>query len=253
MKYSAYAFIALLVSLFGLPGYVQAEVRFELQSQENSLTMTGSCESDVHIELYESENFEVDPIYTSVAPCISGQFAHDDNLLKWNIPDGEYQLVIDSDRHTVRSFIVKEPPVTTEEAVAREAREKGLPAEVGFTANQVFENAQASFAEKLYSLETDLITMQASLKDTTYPEFIKIGLGGALSVVEGATQKLSEAFFVVEQHDFVDPSSSIESLETSANTESIPTPTETTPDPLTGDTAVEADPEETSATDNVTP
>ena len=221
MRYSTPFIFLLALSLFVFPGQVKASVLWELQSEENNLTLTGSCDSDVHIELYESENFEVDPVYTAVAPCIDGEFGHDDDLLKWNIPDGEYKLVVESDRHTVRSFIIKEPPVTTEEAVVREAREKGLPEEVGFTTDQVFENAQNNFAQKLYSLETDLITMQESLKDTSYPEFIKIGLGGALSVVETATQKLSEAFFVVEQRDFVNSSASINSAETTQKTEVV--------------------------------
>lgn len=221
MKLTTLANHLLILGTLVFPFQVRAELRWELQSPENNLTLKGSCESDVHIELYESENFEVDPVYTAVAPCIDGEFGHDDDLLKWNIPDGEYRLVVESDRHTVQNFIVKEPPVTTEEAVAREAREKGLPAEIGFTADQVFENAQNSFAQKLYSLETDLITMQESLKDTSYPEFIKIGLGGALSVVETATQKLSEAFFVVEQRDFVNSSTSINSAETTPKTEVV--------------------------------
>ena len=224
MKYWQYIFF---LSLLSLPLQVSADVRWELQSEENNLTLSGSCDSDVHIELYESENFELEPLYTATAACSNNTFAHDDNLLKWDIADGEYKLVVESDRHTVRNFIIKEPPVTTEEAVAREAREKGLPAEVGFTANQVFENAQASFGTKLYSLETDLITMQEALKDTTYPEFIKIGLNGALGIVEGATRKLADAFFIVEQRDFVDPNTSIESLETSSEAAVTPVPTET--------------------------
>jgi hypothetical protein len=195
---------AFILTITFMPGSVYADTKWEMQSNENNLTLSGSCETDVHIKLYETDNFEVEPIYSAVAPCGSGSFAHDDNLLKWGIADGEYQLVVESDRNTVRSFTIKEPPVATEEVVAREAREKGLPTDVGLSANQIFENAQASFAQKLYSLETDLITMQESLKDTTYPDFIKVGLGATLGVVEGATKKLSEAFFIVEQRDFME-------------------------------------------------
>ena len=206
--------LIITLGLLAFASPVKADVRWDLQSEENQLTLAGSCDTDVHIELYESENFELDPLYTAVAPCTEGAFAHDDNLLKWGIADGQYKLVVESDRHTVRDFTLKEPPVTTEEALAREAREKGLPTEVGLSANQIFENAQASFGAKLYSLETDLITMQESLKDTTYPDFIKIGLGGALSGVEALTKKLSEAFFVVEQRNFEEKATSIESLPT---------------------------------------
>ncbi len=220
--------LIITLGLLAFASPVKADVRWDLQSEENQLTLAGSCDTDVHIELYESENFELDPLYTAVAPCIEGAFTHDDNLLKWGIADGQYKLVVESDRHTVRDFTLKEPPVTTEEALAREAREKGLPTEVGLSANQIFENAQASFGAKLYSLETDLITMQESLKDTTYPDFIKIGLGGALSGVEALTKKLSEAFFVVEQRNFEEKATSIESLPTvdRAPTESMGSTTE---------------------------
>ncbi|MCW1887980.1 MAG: hypothetical protein KIH67_000280 [Candidatus Moranbacteria bacterium] len=204
----------IMFCLMALASPVRADLRWELQSTENQLTLNGSCDTDVHIELYESENFELDPLYTAVAPCVDGTFTHDDNLLKWGILDGQYKLVVESDRHTVRDFTIKEPPVTTEEALAREAREKGLPLEVGLSADQIFENAQASFGQKLYSLETDLITMQESLKDTTYPDFIKIGLGGALSGIETLTKKLGEAFFVVESRNFEEKNTSIESLPT---------------------------------------
>jgi hypothetical protein len=195
---------ALIFTLSFLPSVAFADTKWELQSDENNLTLSGSCEADVRIELYETDNFEVDPLYTAVAPCSSESFSHDDNLLKWGMADGTYRLVVESNRSTVRSFTIKEPPMTTEEAVAREAREKGLPTDVGLSANQIFENAQASFGQKLYSLETDLITMQESLRDTTYPDFIKIGLGATLGLVEGATKKLAEAFFIVEQRDFVE-------------------------------------------------
>lgn len=224
---------------------VKADLRFELQSEENQLTLTGSCDADVHIELYEGENFELDPLYTAVAPCTNEAFAHDDNLLKWGIADGQYKLVVEGDRHTIRDFIVKQPPVTTEEMVAREAREKGLPTEVGLSADQIFENAQASFGNKLYSLETDLITMQESLKDTSYPDFIKVGLSGALSTVEVVTKKLQETFFIVEQRNFEEKATSIESLPkaepiapvVSPNSETTSTPVEesleTAPEPET--------------------
>ena len=227
MHYTKALIIALGLLAFASPA--KADVRWDLQSEENQLTLTGSCDTDVHIELYESENFELDPLYTAVAPCTDGAFVHDDNLLKWGIADGQYKLVVESDRHTVRDFTLKEPPVTTEEAIAREAREKGLPTDVGLSANQIFESAQASFGAKLYSLETDLITMQESLKDTTYPDFIKIGLGGALSGVEALTKKLSEAFFVVEQRNFEEKATSIESLPTvdTAGTETTDIVTQT--------------------------
>lgn len=228
-QYSKISFLVASLFLFALPA--KADLRFELQSDKNQLTLSGSCDTDVHIELYEGENFEVDPLYTAVAPCANGTFAHDDNLLKWGIADGQYKLVVEGDRHTIRDFTVKEPPVTTEEAVAREAREKGLSGDIGLSADQIFENAQASFGAKLYSLETDLITMQESLKDTSYPDFIKIGLSGALSTVEVLTKKLEETFFAVESRNFEEKSTSIESLPKAEPTAPVATPTPETPDP----------------------
>ena len=253
MKYSVSAIFFLALGIFLTPSQVRADLKWELQSAENQLTLSGSCDNDVHIELYESDNFELEPLYTATAACIDNVFTHDDNLLKWDIADGEYKLVVESDRHTVRDFTLKEPPVTTEEALAREAREKGLPAEVGFTANQVFENAQASFGSKLYSLETDLITMQEALKDTTYPEFIKVGLSGALGIVEGATKKLADAFFIVEQRDFVDSEASIESLETVPESVVTPVGTETPLEDSTLETVPEQSVEELPLTEPTSP
>jgi hypothetical protein len=231
--------IFVLIGLVVFVSPAQAELQWELQSGENQLTLKGSCDTDVRIELYESDNFELEPTYTATAACFDGAFAHDDNLLKWEIADGEYRLVVDSDRHTVQSFVIKEPPVTTEEALAREVREKGLSAELGFSANQVFENAQASFGEKLYALQTDFLTMQTALKDTTYPDFIKVGLGASLGLMGSTLEQLADTFFTVEQRDFVDPSTSIESLETVAAPEPASAPEEILTETVTEDPGTE--------------
>lgn len=239
MKQTIQFTFLLLLGALVFPSGVKADVVWELQSVENNLTLGGSCDSDVHIELYESENFELEPLYTATAACIDSTFIHDDNLLKWDIADGEYRLVVESDRQTVKTFTIKEPPVTTEEAVAREVREKGLSAELGFTANQVFENAQASFGEKLYALQTDFLTMQTALKDTTYPDFIKVGLGTSLGLMGSTLEQLADTFFTVEQRDFADPSTSIESLETTPETEDISAPLETTTENMVPETVPE--------------
>ena len=91
---------------------------------------------------------------------------------------------------------------------------------MALSADQVFENAQAGFSEKLYALQLDLITMKTALADTSYPGFIKVGLGGALGTVESALGKLNEAFFVVEKRDFVEP------MPTTFENPSTPTETE---------------------------
>ncbi len=164
--------------------------------------MKGVCSMDVKAELYSGDNFESDPSYVATAPCVNDAFVLSDDLTRWAIPEGTYKLVVDGERSSIKDFTIKPIEMTKEEAVNRELLAKGLPSEIALSADQVFENAQASFGEKLYGLQLDLVTMQSSLKDTTYPEFIKTGLGGALSLVETTLAKLNEIFFVVEQRDF---------------------------------------------------
>ncbi len=193
--------------LFGIlaPLTAHGAVSFELLSQQNTLEMKGVCAGDVKIELYEGTNFEADPSYVATAPCVNDSFTLSDDLTRWAIPEGNYKLVVDGERTSIKGFAIKPVEMSKEEAVNRELIAKGLPGEMALSADQVFENAQASFSEKLYGLQLDLVTMQGSLKDTTYPDFIKTGLGGALGLVETTLAKLNEVFFVVEQRDFTEP------------------------------------------------
>ncbi len=244
----------LFISLLALtPSLVKGVSSWELLSAENNIEIKGLCTTDVRVELYEGNNFEVDPIYVATAPCTNDTFVLSDDVLRWDIPEGMYKLVVDGERATVKDFTVKEIVMTKEEVVNRELLAKGLPGEIALSADQVFENAQASFGQKLYSLETDLVTMQEALKDTTYPNFIKIGLGGALSIVEGATKKLGEAFFVVEQRDFVDPSTSIETLETTPQPDATSLPIEPPLEDSTLETAPDQIVEEAPLTEDVSP
>lgn len=217
-----YKYLVLTLSFLCLPVMAGAASSWELLSAENNIELKGVCVADVRVELYEGNNFEVDPVYVATAPCVNDAFGLSDDVLRWDIPEGTYKLVVDGERGTIKDFTVKEIVMTQEEVVNRELLAKGLPGEIALSADQVFENAQASFSEKLYGLQLDLVTMQVSLKDTSYPVFIKTPLGGALGVVESTLAKLNEAFFVVEKRDFV---------ETMPTTFENPNTPEGTPDP----------------------
>jgi hypothetical protein len=195
---------AIIISGLSSPFVSQAASDIQFLSTENIIEMKGGCNSDVRIELYEGDNYELEPIYTATAPCNGDTFQISDDVLRWDIPEGTYKLVIDGERESVQNFLLKEPEMTMEETVNREAIANNLPSELSKSANDIFESAQASFGEKLYAMQTDFLTMQTALKDTTYPDFIKIGLGASLGLMGSTLEQLADTFFAVEQRDFVD-------------------------------------------------
>jgi hypothetical protein len=195
--------VAIFTSIM-IPLSAEAASDIQFLSTENIIELKGACLTDVRVELYESENYEVEPIYTATVPCTNDNFQVSDDVLRWDIPEGTYKLVVDGERATVQNFLLKEPVMTIEERVNREAIANNLPSELSKSANDIFESAQASFGEKLYAMQTDFLTMQTVLKDTTYPDFIKVGLGASLGFVGSALENVANAFFVVEKRDFVD-------------------------------------------------
>lgn len=154
-------YFLLVMFLLVLPVSLFAKERFNVLSSENVLKLAGECSIDVQVILTPvGENEKTS--YSSNTGCIEGKFSFSDDLMQWNLPEGQYTLWVNGDLSTKR-VIVKNRVV---ESIVAESEQSAIASDL--PPKNRFEQAINDFGKSLGSMSASLGIIEENLSASDY-------------------------------------------------------------------------------------
>lgn len=203
--------ILAFVSAFVIPLGTRAS--FSARVSQNNIEINGDCSSNVLVTLAKTDNPDK-IVYSGGVSCQEGKFSFADDLLKWNMEDGKYSIMVNGQKSgkTVerkeRILSVQDEPA--ENAVPSISSGQAVAAPVAETAinDPAGENAAAEpepeketadpdtkFLDAFVAFQQSLLDMRIWLAETKYPAFIKKGIDSALDGIDLVAGKISESLW----------------------------------------------------------
>jgi hypothetical protein len=103
--------IILFLTFFEIP--LNANASLVVRATQNRIELEGECSAtDVTVTLNKKENTQ-EVIYSGGTVCENGKFLYSDDLLKWNIEDGEYEVKV-SGVNSGKTVVRKEQILTVQ-------------------------------------------------------------------------------------------------------------------------------------------
>lgn len=93
MKKIIYPIVLLILIIY--PSLTKAA--YVAFSSQNNFEVSGDCSANIKIELIETAK-QNRVAYSSGAACANGKFSFSDDLLKWNLPEGNYTLLVNGNK-----------------------------------------------------------------------------------------------------------------------------------------------------------
>lgn len=178
---------------FAITGTVFAS---EISFEKNNLSLSGVCENDVMVQLFADESMEKSA-YSAGIKCENGNYEFSDDLSIWNIPEGNYAVVIDGNKNNVQNIDVKyEKKVLSEAQTTEQPVETGTEKDDAEQAGQeTQESADIKFLGAFAVFQQSILDMRTWLADTEYPSWVKTGIDGALDGVDKLAGTISDMLF----------------------------------------------------------
>lgn len=184
-----------LVFLFSFvfAGIASAE---EASFDKNKLSLAGKCEKNITVQLFEDESLEKSA-YSAGVKCENGEYEFSDDLSIWNIPEGNYALVIDGDKINVQNIDVKyEKKVLPDVQKTEQPVEKGTEKDnVDPAEQETQESADVKFLGAFAVFQQSILDMRTWLAQTKYPSWAKSGIDGALDGIDKLAGEISDLLF----------------------------------------------------------
>lgn len=168
----------------------------EVSFDKNKLSLAGKCEKNITVQLFEDESLEKSA-YSAGVKCENGKYEFSDDLSIWNIPEGNYALVINGDRANIQDIEVKyEKKVLSDAQKTEQSAEKGIQKDdVGPTEQETQESADVKFLGAFAVFQQSILDMRTWLAETKYPSWAKSGIDGALDGIDKLAGKISDMLF----------------------------------------------------------
>jgi hypothetical protein len=206
--------ISIVASLGCLP--IQARASFEAKISENNIEISGECFSkDATVMLAKAETPEK-IVYSGGVLCENGKFKFADDLLKWQMDDGKYNLMVngkkigktvernekimnvrDDSENSANQTGVIQPTVSAAE-VSNENQINEITSENFASKNAISSDADAIFLQAFVSLQKSLLEMQERLPETKLPEIVKTSMDLILNGLQKLTGKITDILWSVD-------------------------------------------------------
>lgn len=175
--------IIVMIVVFAAPSFALGAKWERKVADPKKLDISGACEKkDGIVTVYLIDKISGEQIYSGGVQCEKGEFVFKDDLSKWNISKGSYNLVVGDgqkkrDIDHIEELEVKDEPIPSPVVVASVSNS-------GPTTENVFGEAMGRFADGLQSLSESLNQMKASLEQTNLNVTVKTVISGTLAVLE---------------------------------------------------------------------
>lgn len=170
-------------------------------NNKNKVDIEGECDGKAKVvTVYLVDKITNEQIYSGGVECKDGKFKFKDDLSKWNIPNGSYNLVVgdgqkERDLGHIEEFEVKDEPALSPITVVASGSNSGPVAE------NVFSEAMERFADGLQVLSESLKQMKESLEQMNINITIKTAISGILVALEKLVSE-SQVLFASLQEQF---------------------------------------------------
>ncbi|HSX39200.1 MAG TPA: hypothetical protein VLI92_01255 [Candidatus Saccharimonadales bacterium] len=155
-------------------------------NQDNVISLEGTCDgSDLKVSLYPQG--KKDLAYSAGIKCDNGIFKYSDDLTKWNLKEGDYDIVIDQD-----TSHKEEITVTNKESPLQPANNTPLSIEK-ITPDKVFTNSLDSLEGNLDSLTLSLIDIMHQVDKTSYSNSVKLVINYFLNMAADSTKGMRDS------------------------------------------------------------
>lgn len=210
--------ILIFPSLILFPFITKAD--FSSKFDQNQLQLEGDCKENIKIELSKKDG---SVIYTGAAKCESGKYIFDDNLLQWNLPSGDYEILINGQR--------VDKKITIDKAAAEEKKAQDTMSQTAIAsqANQVKDSSGAissdnKFLQSFLGLQNSLLDMRLSIKETQYPSAVKTGIMIAIDGINSLVTKITNYIWLANNMNNEEKGKAAEELGTINQVENMTAP-----------------------------
>ncbi len=162
--------------------------------EKNILKASGSCDSNIVLQLFADESLEKS-IYSAGVVCKDEKYYFSDDLSKWNVPEGEYAIVIDGEKTNVQSIEIKYEKQLLSNATVNQTNKQEEKKNKQSEVKQKEKSADVKFLEAFASFQQSILDMHSWLSKTEYPSWIKEGIDFTLNGIDELVVKISETLF----------------------------------------------------------
>lgn len=208
--------IAILVFVSAVAIPFGARASFSARVSQNNIEVEGSCSVNVLITLAKTDNPDK-IVYSGGVLCQDGKFSFSDDLLKWNMEDGKYNLMVNGQK-SGKTVERKEQILSVQDEPAKNpipvnSSSQAVTAPVAETPidDSAIENAAAEpepeekavdpdtkFLDAFVAFQQSLLDMRTWLVETKYPAIVKKSMDSALDGIDLVAGKISESLWSAE-------------------------------------------------------
>ncbi len=151
---------------------------FVVSTAPNKVEAGGACSENVEIKLAQT-NTPAKIVYSAGALCKDGKFSFSDDLTQWNLPEGNYNVIINGEK--------KSDKIT----VKRENANAGKNQTTTSVQTEELGNPDTKFLGAFVKLQQSILDMHVWLAKTNYPSLLKTSIDVALDGIDIAVDNVS--------------------------------------------------------------
>jgi len=200
-----------------------ARAAFTVRVSQNDVQVEGGCSSvDITITLEKKEN-PGKVVYSGGVPCQNGKFLFSDDLLKWNMDDGRYSIMVNGQK-SGKTVERKEEAIAVQDEPAEDLTASVLSSQTVDTtvAETVVDNSavetkatesapeetasdpETKFLNALVLFQQSTLDMRTWLAETSYPFIIKKGLNSTLDGIDIVSGKITDLLWATSNTEKID-------------------------------------------------
>lgn len=185
-------FTSIVFTALVMPGLVRAA--YTASVSQNNIKVTGDCSKNVLITLAKA-NDSGKIVYSGGATCIEKKFYFSDDLLKWEMDDGRYNIIINGQKSG------KTVERKAKNIEIKDDDQETLPKVTNGSSTEEQDSPDVIFLKALANLQKSLLDMQVAVSQTTYHQAIKNSLETILDSLQSMTIKITDILWSADNSD----------------------------------------------------
>lgn len=170
-----------------------AKAAYTASVSQNNIKVTGDCSANVLITLAKANN-PGKIVYSGGAICAEKKFYFSDNLLKWEVEDGKYNIMVNGQKS---GKTVERKKMTLE----IQSDDLETPPKIVNGSSEKQNSPDVIFLKALADLQKSLLDMQVAVSQTTYPQIVKNSLEATLDSLQVMAAKVVDILWSIDSPD----------------------------------------------------